>query len=86
MKEQNDRGRAKGRRRPHITLYKQNIAFTFTFKALFVETPQQTATVFTEGGALVVIVLEAMRHINLEALFLELQTHRNPLNPQKAAI
>lgn len=55
------------------------IVLTFTFKALSVETPQQAATVVTERGALVVIVLEAMRHINIEALFLELQTHRGPL-------
>lgn len=40
----------------------------------------------TESGALVVILLEAMRHVDLEALFLELHTHthRDPLNPQKA--
>lgn len=53
---------------------------TFTFKALSVQTPQQTATVVTERGALVVIVLEAMGHVNLEALFLELQAYRNPLS------
>lgn len=52
----------------------KHIRLTFTFKALFVETPQQTTTVVAECGALVVIELEAMRHINLEAFFLELHT------------
>lgn len=66
-------------------LSNEHIRRTFTFKALSVETPQQTATVVTECGAFVVIVLEAMWHINLEALFLELQTHKNPVNQQKSA-
>lgn len=57
------------------------IVLTFTFQALSIKAPQQAATVVTECGALVVIVLEAMRHINFEALLLELQTHRDSLNP-----
>ena len=62
---------------------KELIRFTSTFKALLVEAPQQTATVVTECGALVVVVLEAMWHVNLETLLLELQTHRTLLNPTK---
>lgn len=46
---------------------------TSTFKALLVETPQHATTMLTECGALVVIEFEAMWHINLKALFLELQ-------------
>jgi len=53
--------------------------FTFTFEALLVEAPEQTATVVTESGALVVMLLEAMRHVDLEALLLELQARRDPL-------
>ena len=45
---------------------------TFTFEPLFHQAPQQAATVVTEGGAHVVVVLEAVRHVNLEALLLEL--------------
>lgn len=56
---------------------KEHIRLTFTFKALFDKTPQQTTTMVTECGALVVIALEAMRHINLEALFLELRTQKS---------
>lgn len=87
MKEKNVRSMAESGRQAEITFKtkltkNKHVRLTFTFKALSVETPQQTATVVTECGALVVIVLEAMRHINLKALFLELQTHRNPSNPQ----
>lgn len=45
---------------------------TFTLEALSVETPQQAAAVVAERGASVVVVLEAMRHVDLEALLLEL--------------
>lgn len=48
------------------------LRLTVTFEALFIETPQHTATVVTEGGAPVVVTLEAMWHVNLEALFLKL--------------
>lgn len=69
-----------GGKRKHI-YYKteQKKHITFTFKALFVETPEQTATVLTESGAPVVVGLEAMRHIDLEAFSLELQAHREQL-------
>lgn len=46
---------------------------TFTLEALFDQTPQQTPTVVTEGGTHVVVRLEAVRHVDFKALFLELQ-------------
>jgi hypothetical protein len=45
---------------------------TFTLEALFDQAPQQTATVVTEGRTHVVVVLEAVWHVNLKALLLEL--------------
>lgn len=51
---------------------------TFTLEALSVQAPQQTAAVVAEGGTLVVVGLEAMRHVNLEALLLELRTSTQP--------
>lgn len=88
IQETNVRARKADITPPRQGKKKKEIRLTFTFKALSVETPQQTATVVTERGALVVIVLEAMRHINLKAFFLELQTHRqrNPWITQKVAI
>lgn len=38
--------------------------------------PEQAAAVVAEGGAHVVVHLEAVRHVDLEALLLELHTHR----------
>lgn len=46
---------------------------TFTLQALFDKTPQHTPTVVAEGGTHVVVALEAMRHIDVEALLLELR-------------
>lgn len=34
----------------------------------------------TEGGAPVVVALEAMRHVNLEAFFLKLRVQKRPLS------
>lgn len=46
---------------------------TFALEPLSVQAPQQAAAVVAECGTLVVVDLEAMRHVNLEAFFLELQ-------------
>lgn len=46
---------------------------TFTLEALFDQTPQQTPTVVAESGTHVVVRLEAVRHVDFEALLLELQ-------------
>lgn len=72
---QNDKGEIRFK-----NLKNEQIRLTFTFKALSVETPQQTTTVVTECGALVVVVFEAMRHINLETLFLELKNTQKYIN------
>lgn len=69
-----------------LDIVNEQFRFTFTFQALLVKTPEQAAAVVTEGGALVVVVLKAMWHVNLKALFLELQAHRNSLNLQKAGV
>lgn len=52
---------------------------TFAFKALLDHSPKQTSTVITEGRTHVVVSLEAMWHVNLEALFLELQTNKGAI-------
>lgn len=49
---------------------------TFTFLSLSDHSPEQAAAVIAEGGAHVVVHLEAVRHVDLEALLLELHTHR----------
>lgn len=46
---------------------------TFTFQALFDQTPQQTSAVVTESGAHVIVDLEAVWHVDLKALLLELR-------------
>lgn len=48
---------------------------TFTLEALFDQTPQQTPTVVAESGTHVVVRLEAVRHVDFEALLLELDKH-----------
>ena len=48
---------------------------TLTFEALLGQAPQQGAAVLAEGGALVVVHLEAVRHVDLEAFFVDLNGH-----------
>lgn len=58
----------------HIATISQSyLHCTFTLEALFDYTPQQTSTVVAEGGTHVVVGLETVRHVNFEALLLELQ-------------
>lgn len=62
---------------------------TFTFQALLDHSPKQTSAVIAEGRTHVVVRLEAMWHVDLKALFLELQTHKGvviypPLQTQRS--
>lgn len=45
---------------------------TITLQSLPCKTPEQRATVLTERWTLVVVDFEAVRHINLEPLLVEL--------------
>lgn len=47
---------------------------------MFDHSPQQTSTVVTESGAHVVICLEAMWHVDLKALLLELQMNKETIS------
>lgn len=53
------------------------MVFTVAFQALFHQTPQETAAVVTERGALVVVELEAVRHVDVETFALELREQRS---------
>lgn len=62
---------------------------TFTFQPLLDHSPKQTSAVIAEGRTHVVVRLEAMWHVDLKALFLELQTHKGvviypPLQTQRS--
>lgn len=46
---------------------------TITLQSLPCKAPEERATVLTESRALVVVDFEAVRHVNLEPLFMELQ-------------
>lgn len=46
---------------------------TLTFEPLLGEPPQQSATVFTEGRTLVVVDFKPVRHVDLEALLVDLK-------------
>lgn len=46
---------------------------TFTLEALLDDSPQEASAVVAEGGTHVVVGLEAVRHVDLEALLLELR-------------
>lgn len=48
-------------------------SLTLTFEPLPGEPPQQRATVFAEGGTFVVVDLEPVGHVDLEALLVDLQ-------------
>lgn len=50
------------------------LLLTFTLEPLPDQPPEQAATVVTEGGAHVVVDSEAVRHVDVEALLLELST------------
>lgn len=52
---------------------------TFTLEALFDHPPKKTSAVVAEGRAHVVVGLKTMWHVDLEALFLELQTHKRTI-------
>lgn len=54
---------------------------TVTLQPLPCQAPEESATVLTEGGALVVVDLEAVGHVNLEPLLVELQDKSQPENP-----
>lgn len=49
------------------------LSLTLTFEPLAGQAPQQGAAVFTEGGTLVVVHLEPVRHVDLKALLVNLQ-------------
>lgn len=53
------------------------MSLTLTFEPLPGQAPQQGATVFTEGGTLVVVHLEPVRHVDLEALLVNLRQRGN---------
>lgn len=50
---------------------------TLTFEPLLGEPPQQSAAVFTEGRTLVVVDFEPVRHVDLEALLVDLKHTSN---------
>lgn len=50
------------------------LLLTFTLEALLDQPPEQAATVVTEGGAHVVVDSEAVGHVDVEPLLLELST------------
>ena len=50
-----------------------NTPLTFTLEPLPHQPPQHLSTVVTEGGAHVVVGLEAVRHVDFKALLLELR-------------
>lgn len=49
---------------------------TLTFEPLLGEPPQQSPAVFAEGGTLVVVDSEPVRHVDLEALLVDLSGER----------
>lgn len=49
------------------------MSLTLTFEPLPSQAPQQGAAVFAEGGTLVVVHLEPVRHVDLEALLVDLR-------------
>lgn len=53
------------------------LPLTLTFEPLLGEPPQQSPTVFAEGGAFVVIHLEPVRHVDLEALLVDLENNKS---------
>ena len=59
---------------------------TFTVQSLSDNSPQQRATVVTEGGRLVVVDVELMRNINAEALGNGLQRHDTVFRYSQQAI
>lgn len=61
-------------RRPCLAVYMRGRRrLTLTFQPLLGQPPQQGAAVLAEGGALVVVHLEAVRHVDLEAFLMYLQ-------------
>lgn len=46
---------------------------TLTFEPLLGQPPQESSAVFTERGTLVVVDFEPVRHVDLEALLVDLQ-------------
>lgn len=49
------------------------MSLTLTFEPLPGQAPQQGAAVFAEGGTLVVVHPEPVRHVDLEALLVDLR-------------
>lgn len=61
---------------------------TLTFESLLGEPPQQSPAVFAEGGALVVVDLEPVGHVDLEALLVDLRhktPHRTTSSPESGS-
>lgn len=54
---------------------------TITLQPLPCQPPEEGATVLTEGGALVVVDFEAVGHVDLEPLLVELQDKSQAENP-----
>lgn len=50
---------------------------TITLQSLPCKAPEERAAVLTESWTLVVVDFEAVRHVNLESLFMELQEKRH---------
>lgn len=59
----------------HTHAQTHDVPLTLTLQPLFDETPQQTPTVVTKGGAHVVVGLKAVWHVNFKALLLKLRAH-----------
>lgn len=51
---------------------------TLTFESLPGESPQQRPAVLAEGGTLVVVDFEPVRHVDLEALLVDLKRTQTP--------
>lgn len=56
-------------------------ALTVTLQPLPCQAPEEGATVLTERGALVVVDFEAVGHVDLEPLLVELQDKSQAQNP-----
>lgn len=60
---------------PHAEIH--DVLLTLTLQSLLDQTPQQTPTVVTKGGAHVIVGLKAVWHVNFKALLLKLNTYTN---------
>lgn len=63
----------------HTHAQTHDVPLTLTLQPLFDETPQQTPTVVTKGGAHVVVGLKAVWHVNFKALLLKLRAHTHTI-------